>query len=147
MTTTPRPEAAAEVVRIAEELVAQSVAALLAPGVGECLLCYVHRMLTGFGCDNTLRFGGYFRDVRAPRATALVRRLGSMGGYCDCELFLNAYDLRPEHWTPEVIRVLDWYTEVVEEATWPHPLPACQGVRAGSTQPCSLWWRRGRGCW
>lgn len=30
------------------------------------------------------------------------------------------------------------------DPTWPSPLPSCTGVRAGSTQPCSLWWRRRR---
>ena len=42
---------------------------------GECLLCYVYRMLE-FGCTG-FRWAGRYRDVRAPRATGLERRLGT----------------------------------------------------------------------
>lgn len=147
MTTTPRPDAPDAAVRVAEEVLAQAATAVIGPAVGECLLCYVHRMLTEFGCDTSLRFALHYRKVRAPRATALARRLRTMGGYCDCEIFLNAYGLRPEYWTPEVTRERDGWEEVVEDATWPDPLPACCSVRAGSTQPCALWWRQRRGWW
>ena len=57
---------------------------------GECLLCYVYRMLE-LGCSG-LRWAGRYRDIRAPRATGLERRLGTMGGFCDCEIFMNAYE-------------------------------------------------------
>jgi hypothetical protein len=56
---------------------------------GECVFCYVVRMLDAFGCDNTLRWAARFRDLAAPRATALESRLWAMGGFCDCEIFLN----------------------------------------------------------
>ncbi|MDX6357453.1 MAG: hypothetical protein QOH37_507 [Nocardioidaceae bacterium] len=46
----------------------------------ECLYCYVARMLDEHGRDCTLRWAGHYRDLRAPRATTLERRLGSMGG-------------------------------------------------------------------
>ena len=62
----------------------------------ECLLCYVHRMLD-LGCSG-LRWAQRYRDERAPRATALEQRLGQMGGFCDCEIFLNAYEPAPELW-------------------------------------------------
>lgn len=123
MTTTPKPDAVDAVVRTAEELLSQAATTIIGPAVDECLLCYIHRMLLAFGCDTSLRFALHYRDVRAPRATALSRRLGTGGGYCDCEVFLNAYDLRPEHWTPEVEHQRDGYVEI-EEAMWPDPLPA-----------------------
>src|SRR4051794_40848267 len=59
----------------------------------ECLCCYVARMLDEFPCDGSLRHALHYRDVIAPRATALARRLGNLGGYCDCEIFLNGYQL------------------------------------------------------
>ena len=71
--------------------------ALTEPHEGECLLCYVHRMLE-YGCTG-LRWAVRYRDMRAPRATALERRLGEKGGYCDCEIFLNGYEPAPELWT------------------------------------------------
>jgi len=95
------------------------------PKTGECLHCYVYRMLE-FGCTG-LRWAQRYRDLRAPRATALHRRMMSKGAGCDCEIFMNGWSLRRTYqlWDPE--------TEYPEE------LPACTGVRAGSIQPCRLW--------
>jgi hypothetical protein len=62
----------------------------------ECLLCYVYRMLA-FGCTGH-RWTRHYRDLRAPRATALERRLREKGGFCDCEIFVNGYEPVPEHW-------------------------------------------------
>ena len=59
----------------------------------ECLFCYVARMLGEHGCDTTLRFARSYRDQRAPRATAIERRMGQLGGFCDCEIFLNGMTL------------------------------------------------------
>ena len=67
--------------------------ALTDPHDGECLLCYVYRMLE-HGCTG-LRWALHYRDLRAPRATALEARLGQKGGYCDCEIFMNAYEPAP----------------------------------------------------
>ena len=88
------------------------------PGARECLRCYLVRMLAAFGCAGTNQWTERWRDLRAPRATALVARLARRGGICcDCEVIFNVY--------PE-------YPESAE------PLP-CAGVsRAGSTQPCNL---------
>jgi len=89
------------------------------PGERECLRCYLVRMLAAFGCNGTHRWTERWRDLRAPRATALVERLARRGGCCcDCEVILNVFRDYPED--------------------APEPLP-CAGVsRAGSTQPCSL---------
>lgn len=110
-------------------------AKITSPSPGECLYCYVARMLGEFGCDNTLRFACSFRNRRAPRAVALERRLGMRGGYCDCEMFLNDRQLaehlagRDEHGDP--LR--------------PDDDPACAGVRRGSTRGCTNWVKRRRG--
>lgn len=90
---------------------------LTEPGDRECLRCYILRMLNEFGCDETLRWAEHWRDLRAPRAQALARRLGAKGGFCDCEAIFNVYPGYPE-------------TE---------QLLVCAGVsRRGSTKPCSL---------
>ncbi len=141
-------------------VLADASLALPGPEPLECLICYVHRMLLEFGCDCRLRFAAHYRDVRAPRATSLERRLGRMGGFCDCEIFFNSFELRPRYWVPDLAAALDEFEddredeleqdekdefgeddEDEQERTWPKPLPACRGVRAGSTQPCALWWR------
>ncbi len=129
-------------VRDAELLLADLASGLLDPRPGECLLCYVHRMLLEYNCNGRLRFARHYRDRRAPRATGLERRLGSAGGYCDCEIFLNGYCLRPEHQLPSGDVSDDDRHE--PDPTRPDPLPGCTQVRAGSTQPCTLWWRRER---
>lgn len=121
----------------AEQLLRSVAGRLTDPLSDECLMCFVARMLHEFGCDNTLRFALRFRDLRAPRATALADRLGRMGGYCDCEVFLNGYQLA-DH-------LLDH-----DEAGEPHApdeRPDCRGVRRGSTQPCANWTRQRRGWW
>lgn len=136
----PEVAESARTVTEAESVLAELSSGLLGPRPGECLLCYVHRMLTEFGCDCRLRFATHYRDVRAPRATGLERRLGQVGGYCDCEIFLNGYEPRPRYWVPDDTGDLDEDEE--PDLTWPDPLPACTGVRAGSTQPCTVWCRQ-----
>jgi Protein of unknown function (DUF2695) len=105
---------------------------LTRPGGTECLACYVNRMVETFGCDTTLRWSRRFRDLRSPRATGLERRLGNLGGYCDCELFLNGIGLA-EH-----LMVRDVDTDELEE---PAERPDCAGVPPTSTRWCSNWQR------
>lgn len=106
------------------------------PGEHECVACYVARMLTAHGCDTTLRWARRFRDLRSPTATALEHRLGSVGGFCDCEIFLNGYRLVRE------LLVRDVHTGELEAPPLP---PLCAGVRRTSTKPCINWERRRRG--
>ena len=110
---------------------------LTAPHWRECVLCYVNRMIVQFGCDSTMRWAKHWRDERAPRATALERRLGLRGAFCDCEIFSNGYDV-----TVETVRD----TETGEEC-WPDDVAGCRGVRPGSSRPCPLWTPRPRGLW
>ena len=113
-------------------------AALTDPHQDECLLCYVYRMLE-FGCTG-LRWAGRYRDLRAPRAVAMEKRLGQMGGFCDCEIFLNAYQLAPERWMQGGEYVEDGVTHLTDPS-YPDPMPSCRGVRRGSTRGCVLWVR------
>jgi hypothetical protein len=118
---------------------------LTEPHEGECLLCYVHRMLE-LGCAG-LRWAVRYRDLRAPRVTGLERRLSSMGACCcDCEIFLNAFEPAPELWTPDRTYEEDGATSYAEPEP-PERLPECRGARAGSTKGCSLWVRQRRGWW
>jgi hypothetical protein len=118
-----------------EEEVAAVAAALTAPAPGECVLCYVNRMLEAFGCDTTLRWARRWRDQLMPRATGLERRLQARGGFCDCEVFLNGWTLRNH------LQVRDEDGEL----TWPATPPACAGARA--SQPCANWVPWGRSRW
>ena len=128
--------------------------ALTEPRQRECLLCYVYRMLE-HGCTG-LRWATLYRDLRAPRATGLERRLEQKGGFCDCEIFMNAYEPVRQLWTvPPAASSAD--AVVVEEEDDdeldedvlmpPDELPPCHGVRAGSTQGCAHWVRQWRGGW
>ena len=110
--------------------------AITAPAADECVLCYVDRMLEAFGCDTTLRWARRWRDLRVPRATGLERRLGSRGGFCDCEVFLNGWTLRDELQVPGEDG----------EPAWPAQRPPCAAVGPRSSQPCANWvpWRRPR---
>ena len=82
-----------------------------------------------------IALGARWRGLRAPRATALERRLGSRGGYCDCEIFMNG-------WTAS--RAITTYDFETDDEVWPNPMPTCSGVRARSTQPCPLWTQTAR---
>lgn len=101
----------------AEEFVRDLAAAMVAPQPGECLPCYLDRVLRDVPCDTTLRLARAYRDAVAPRAVALERRLGDGGGFCDCEVLWNVYWSKSDDVKP------------------------CRGVRRGSTKPCDLWFR------
>ena len=88
---------------------------------GECVLCYVQRMVTAFGCDGTLRWALRWRDRRAPRATRLKDRLTARGAHCDCELFSNVGDP-------------------------PRDPERCAGS-TGAWAPCDNWGAFGRASW
>jgi hypothetical protein len=88
------------------------------PGERECLRCYVMRMVSEYGCDNTHRWVTKWRDLRAPRSKGLLQWLSRRGGVCcDCEVMMNVW---PDY--PVSGRLLP-----------------CAGVsRPGSTDPCHL---------
>ncbi len=90
------------------------------PGPRECLACFVERMVEAHGCGNRLQWALLWRDRRAPRATALERRLQAGGGYCDCEVLANVYARKQEWFGAE-------------------PPPCLEVNRAGSSQPCASW--------
>lgn len=127
--TSPPP-----IVEQAEEFLRELATELVAPRPGECLSCYVARMLDDMPCDGSHRHALRYRDAVAPRATALVERLRQVGACCcDCELFLNGYELRAAFFPDgDPDAVLD-------------ELPTCSGVRRGSIRPCCNWVRIRRG--
>ena len=115
----------------------------LAPQPGECLACYLERALEPSGCDGRLRYAELYRDLAAPRATALLRRLEASGGYCDCEVLCNAMQPAWHLWSTSREIEVDGRT-IVLEAEPPESMPPCTGVRRGSTQPCRNWHRMAR---
>lgn len=100
------------------------------PHEGECLACYVTRMVEAHGCDLTLRWSRLFRDAVAPADARLEHRLEAGGGTCDCEVPIVVWTLAPP-----------WATgpPFGEESLWPGSLPRCGGAATGSTAPCLLW--------
>ncbi|WP_405217038.1 DUF2695 domain-containing protein [Agrococcus sp. Ld7] len=142
----------------------------LAPYPRECLACYLDRAVETFGCGGDLRLAQRYRDRMAPRATALERRLEADGGFCDCEVLMNAVEPARRLWEspPRALPVAlptpdadgsdddslddepDWYDDRYDEAPELEPplaMPPCTGVRRGSTQPCGNWavrWRPSR---
>lgn len=136
-------------------------ARILTPRPGECLVCYVFRQLTEFGCNGTHRFARIFRDQTAPRATALFDRLRSMGACCcDGEIFANVFRLSSNPWviepgpfaealgtpirmiTEDELARLDAGADLDEVTMTETRYLCCKIVRRGSTQPCGNWERR-----
>lgn len=100
------------------------------PRARECVVCFVERMVAAYGCTCRLHWASDWRDRMAPRATALERRLASMGGCCDCEVLLTAY-ARPG----DLARAGDDADETSTAS-----MPDCLGVsRTGSVEPCAQW--------
>lgn len=139
-------------------IVAAASNRVLGPRAGECLVCYVFRQLDEFGCDGTHRFARTFRERTAPRATALLDRLKTMGACCcDCEIIGNAFIFSDRLWITgsdfgKLIGTGFKASEPVDlEAEFGVNEPpasifylCCQFVRRGSTQPCGNWVRRRR---
>ncbi|WP_370876504.1 DUF2695 domain-containing protein [Amycolatopsis thermophila] len=97
------------------------------PQDGECLPCYVTRMLTDFGCDGTPRWTRHWRALRAPEVKTLDRTLRAIPCDCGVPAALGGASppagshAPPVHGTPVA----------------PGPPAPCRGVRRGSTKPCS----------
>ncbi|WP_370688388.1 DUF2695 domain-containing protein [Cryobacterium sp. SO1] len=112
---------------------------------GECLVCFVARQLDEFGCNGTHRFASLYRDHVAPRATALIARLSTMGACCcDCEMFMNAYEPASQLWTRAHESVDSDDFDEWAYATPPRTMPPCETTRRGSTKPCANWQRVSR---
>lgn len=85
---------------IAEEFLRELSKQLTAPAAGECLLCYLCRVIGEFGCNGTLRWSMCWREAQPQRPRAFQRRLERQGGYCDCEVIMNVYRHYPEDEDP-----------------------------------------------
>ena len=116
---------------------------MMAPRPGECLPCYLLRMV-GDGCrGHTVT--DHWRRMAAPNAVRLRRMLSDLGACCcECQVFAWVYDLRPA------------FKELFVEAARRGDLepPRCRGVRPGSVQPRVYWERKlfceshqPKGCW
>ena len=61
------------------------------PRRGECLRCYVRRMVSRRGCDGRHRWVGRWQREKPEPTPGLRSRLERRGGYCDCEVVLNVF--------------------------------------------------------
>ncbi|MDC5695650.1 DUF2695 domain-containing protein [Intrasporangium calvum] len=100
------------------------------PLPGECLGCFVHRMVEEGGCSDGFGWVEHYRLVRARRAVTLTQRLTNQGCGCDCEVVSEVWEPSPELWS------VDQHSGALVA---PDGLPPCTKVRPGSTQPCTLW--------
>lgn len=102
------------------------------PVRGECLACYVYRMIRGGPCPNGLTWTAHWRDRQSAGATALLRRLSDNGALCDCAV-IDGF------WVPSPSWDLCPPLEVAG--------PVCLGVRPRSTKACDLWDLNPSGGW
>jgi hypothetical protein len=114
------PDARAEGAALATQVEAdltELADTLTAPTPRECLRCYLLRLINEFGCDGTYRWTLRWLGAQATRPAGPLRQLERRGGFCDCEIVMNAF---PDY--PPVTRLLP-----------------CAGVsRRGSLRPCEL---------
>lgn len=102
------------------------------PISGECLPCYVARMLRSHVCSHTWRWASRFRELRSPDAAGMERRMGRRGATCDCEIFVSELTLARH----QLVR--DVHSDELEQPTEP---PDCAAVGRTSTHPCANWQR------
>ena len=87
-------------------------------------------MVLAGGCSNGLGWAEHYRLVRARRAVTLQRRLAALGAGCDCEVIQEVWQPSPVLWARD---------PGSGDLAAPSVLPPCEGVRPGSTKPCSWW--------
>jgi hypothetical protein len=102
------------------------------PQDGECLVCFVARMVGELGCDSSLLWARRFRDLRSPTATALVRKYMDQLVVCDCLIVHKAH---------QPVRELMERDIHSDELRRPAHLPPCSGVRRTNTRACANWER------
>ena len=67
----------------AEQYLRSLAAESATPHAGECLRCYVRRMVSRRGCDNGMRWVRRWQGATARAHPGLIRQLERQGGYCD----------------------------------------------------------------
>ncbi len=97
---------------------------------GECLACFLQRMVGLAMCSGSFTWAEHYRDTRAPRAVALERRLREAGASCDCQVLGAVWQLNGALLArdPRSGRL-----------TVPVDLPPCSVTRPRSTRPCMNW--------
>ncbi len=82
----------------AERVVRKRLVEVAGPRGAECLPCYLQRVVSTYGCHGTLqwthRWQGHQRTRRV-RTGGLTQGLRDRGGFCDCEVLMNVYDVDP----------------------------------------------------
>jgi hypothetical protein len=78
----------------AEQYLRSLAAEPASPHPGECLRCYVRRMVSRHGCDNGLRWVRRWQGAAAQPHPGLIRRLERQGGYCDCARWCSTCSAR-----------------------------------------------------
>lgn len=100
------------------------------PRAGECLACFLRRMLSDLDCVGTFAWSEHYGASRALRSGVLVDRLRERGALCDCALIDLVWSLTP------AARVTD---PLSRQLVIPDPPPECAGVSPSSLLPCTLW--------
>jgi hypothetical protein len=58
---------------------------------GECLYCYLTRILETRGCDHTLTLTRRWIEAQPRSARWVVKWAHAQGGYCDCDVTFNVF--------------------------------------------------------
>lgn len=124
----------------AEQVLAQTLLddfpGVAAPRAGECLACYVTRMVGRFGCDESWRFVEHYEGLHGRVVPVPEWR---REGACDCAIYELGFDLADDVEEPIEYTAFGIVPVAMHhEWPWPNAQP-CRGVRAGTSEPCSLW--------
>lgn len=115
----------------------EDFATLAAVAPGECLACYVARMLFRWGCDGSWRFVAHHEDVSGGPAVSEWPAWRRLGG-CDCAVYYVVFELVDDVEEPGEYPGVGDPPVAHPEWSWLSS-PPCQGVAHGSQEPCGLW--------
>lgn len=107
------------------------------PRPGECLACFLHRMLAGLPCVGTFAWTEHYRSSLARRAVSLVDRLRSRGAACDCSVVDVVW--WPRTGSPGT---LSGERDLVPPTLRPARQPPCGRQQTRPSQACSNWAER-----
>lgn len=113
------------------------------PLPGECLPCYLDRMLSRSRCDGELRYIQAY-DGGHTDPEDLAQLMKSRMVWCDCQIFDEVFALGPAHCLAPDDRPVEpdegsGDVILIQAAPpWPSPLPDCRGAAADGGA-CLLW--------
>ncbi len=94
-----------------------------APRRGECLYCYLSRVIETIGCEHTTKLTRRWIDAQPRSARWVLRWVEVQGAACDCEIIVSAFRDDKKSARHRKVRCAASYGKALSE------IGACQGAQ------------------